>query len=73
MTGEKKQEGSEHYLKMDVQPFDVYRSMGILPEALTAKVIKYMMRAGARIPRDKYLEDLRKARHCLDLLIKGFE
>ena len=70
MSGEEQWKGSEHYLSMVVQPFDVFASMHMLWEYLITASIKYMMRAPSRDTREQCLQDLRKARHCIDKAIE---
>lgn len=54
----------KHYAQMDIQPYEVYRSMGILKEYLVAAALKYIIRAGTKNPDDPKTEwvlDLDKA------------
>lgn len=61
------QEGGSHYTGMAIQPFEYSMANNLDP--LQHTVIKYVTRF-----RDKNgLEDLRKARHTLDLLIEWEE
>ncbi len=58
-----KQEGGSHYTKRAIQPFEYSMKNGLDP--LQHTIIKYVTRF-----RDKNcIEDLKKARHCIDLLI----
>jgi hypothetical protein len=61
----KKQVGGDHYKKLSIQPFDVYKSLGIFHEACQANIIKYVMRYKSK----NGIEDLKKASHYLDELI----
>ena len=45
-----------HYVNMDIQPYAVFRSMGILKEYLVAAALKYIMRADAKNPDDPRTE-----------------
>jgi hypothetical protein len=71
-VGDTKQVGGDHYSKMAVQPWDVMRSC-FTPAAfagfLTGNVVKYVMRANAK----GGIEDLKKAQHYLDELIRYLE
>lgn len=59
-----KQEGGGHYTKMAIQPFQYSMANGLDP--LQHTIIKYVSRF-----RDKNgTEDLRKAIHCIELLIE---
>lgn len=58
-----RQEGGSHYTKCAIQPFEYSMKNGLDP--LQHTIIKYVTRF-----RDKNgVEDLNKARHCIDLLI----
>lgn len=62
---------SDHYKSMDLQPYAVMRSMGILKEYLQAAAIKYIMRQGAKNPDDpkiEWLNDIEKAISVLNSL-----
>jgi hypothetical protein len=68
----KKQVGGTHYTDMQVQPWDVMRSC--FPKEgfacfLQGNVIKYAMRSNAK----GGVEDLKKAQHYLEELIKLLE
>jgi hypothetical protein len=63
-----RQIGGTHYLEMEIQPWDVMRSILTREEWLgfiKGNVIKYSMRQGR-----KDSDDARKARHYMDLLRK---
>ena len=58
-----------HYLDMNIQPYEVFRSMGILKEYLAAAAVKYIMRAGLKNADDPIasaLEDIDKAISVLE-------
>lgn len=58
------QEGGDHYKKLKIQPMEY--SMANKLDACQHTVIKYVTRF-----RDKGgIEDLRKAKHCIDMLIE---
>ena len=58
------QVGGDHYSKLAIQPMEYSMRNGL--DACQHSIIKYVTRF-----RDKGgIEDLRKARHCIDLLIK---
>lgn len=58
------QEGGDHYKNMKIQPLEYIYANGIT--GIEAYVIKYVSRW-----RNKGgIEDLKKARHCLDVLIE---
>lgn len=66
-----KQEGGKHYLEMGIQPLEAtYRNFGYqgLKAAIYTKVNKYILRS-----KDDEIEQLKKARHCLDILIEKAE
>lgn len=67
----KTQVGGDHYTRLKIQPleltlatfgYEAYRG------ALFTKINKYIMR-----DKDNYVEQLKKARHCLDMLIEETE
>ena len=62
----KKQVGGDHYSKLDVQPFDIFKSMGIFEQVCQANIIKYVM----RYKNKNGVTDLKKAAHYLEELIK---
>ena len=63
----KTQIGGDHYTKLKIQPMEYSMANGLDP--LQHTIIKYVTRF-----RDKAgLEDLRKARHCIDMLIEHEE
>jgi len=57
--------GGDHYKKFPVQPFDVFKSLGIFEEACQSNIIKYVMRYKSK----NGIEDLKKAEHYLQELI----
>ena len=63
--------GGDHYLEMGLQPLEacylLYGYQG-LKAAIYVKVVKYINRN-----KDNEVEQLKKARHCLDLLIEKAE
>ncbi|WP_198077576.1 DUF3310 domain-containing protein [Acinetobacter calcoaceticus] len=61
-----KQEGGDHYKKLVIQPMQYALANGL--DAGQATIIKYVTRF-----KDKNgLEDLKKARHTIDLLIEHY-
>ena len=65
------QVGGSHYTEMGIQPLEVtYLNFGYegLKASIFTKVLKYMGRK-----KDNEVEQLKKARHCLDLLIEKAE
>lgn len=60
-----KQVGGSHYRDMAIQPWAVIDAFGL--GYYDGSALKYLLRAGRKGPR---LEDLEKARHCLDKLIE---
>lgn len=71
-TGGDGQEGGEHY-KVKIDPWELQRTMqtsgNAFVDARRADAIKYAWRN----KEGKLLEDLRKARHCLDAAIQELE
>lgn len=64
MSATERQEGGDHYQKLAIQPIDYILGNGL--GFAEGNVVKYVTRW-----RDKGgVEDLRKARHYLDLLIE---
>ena len=58
------QEGGDHYKKLKIQPMEYSMANGL--DACQHTIIKYVTRF-----RDKGgIEDLRKAKHCIDMLIE---
>lgn len=58
------QVGGDHYAKMAIQPMEYSMANGL--DALQHTIIKYVSRF-----RDKNgIQDLEKARHCIDMLIQ---
>lgn len=65
------QVGGDHYKTMGIQPLEAtYANFGYagLKAAVYTKVLKYMGRI-----KDDEVEQLKKARHCLDILIEKAE
>jgi len=63
--------GGDHYLRMGLQPLEAtYLTYGYigLKAAIFTKVMKYINRN-----KDNEVEQLKKARHCIDLLIEKAE
>ncbi len=63
--------GGDHYTSMGLQPLEAtYRIYGYqgLKAAIFTKVMKYINRN-----KDNEVEQLKKARHCIDLLIEKAE
>lgn len=66
-----RQVGGTHYTDMGIQPFEfTYANYGYigLKAAVHTKVNKYLGRV-----KDNEVEQLKKARHCLDILIEKAE
>ena len=63
MNGKEKLSGSQHYLDMAIQPWDVFSSMHMLWEHNLTTAIKYVMRAPTQDLKEKCREDLVKAMH----------
>ena len=69
MHTDKTQVGGDHYLTMDVQPWEAMEAWMTPMEFygyLRGNAIKYLARTGKK---GDALEDLKKARHYLDRLI----
>lgn len=67
------QVGGSHYTKMGIQPFEAcYQNFGLagLKASIYTKVLKYFRTKG---DAHKELEDLKKARHSLSVLIEKAE
>ncbi len=64
MSALQTQEGGDHYKKMAIQPVEYIHKNGI--GFIEGAVIKYVSRWRSK----NGLEDLKKARHMLDLLIE---
>jgi hypothetical protein len=65
------QEGGNHYTDLKIQPLELtYLNFGYegLKAAIYTKINKYMLRK-----KDNELGQLKKARHCLDILIEKAE
>ena len=59
------QVGGDHYTKLAIQPMQYSMANGL--DALQHTIIKYVTRF-----RDKNgIEDLEKAKHCIDMLIES--
>ncbi len=70
MKASNTQVGGSHYTEMGIQPLEfTYRNYGYagLKAAVHTKVNKYF-----RCKKDE-VEDLKKARHCIDILIEKAE
>ena len=65
MTAWNNQVGGEHYKKYAIQPMEYSMKNGLDPLQHTG--IKYLTRFR---DKGKPIEDLRKARHCVDMLIE---
>lgn len=63
-----KQVGGGHYVDHKIQPWDIVDEYDL--DHYRASALKYLLRAGSKGPK---LEDLRKARHCLDKAIEREE
>lgn len=70
MTARDRQEGGEHYKRMDVQPWDVIDTWPIEQQIgfYRGNVVKYVLRAGSKGGAAGQVEDLRKAAHYLQKL-----
>lgn len=64
MRKDKRQVGGDHYKTMKIQPMEYIVKNGI--DYLEGNVIKYVSRYKAK----NGLEDLKKAKHCLNILIE---
>ena len=64
MSALKKQVGGNHYKDMAIQPVDFIHENGI--GYIAGNVIKYVVRYKSK----NGVEDLKKARHYLDMLIE---
>lgn len=60
--------GGDHYRKFRIQPWDIRKEYNLNP--WEADVLSYLLRRKPGVPR---IEDLKKARHCLDYLIEEEE
>ena len=69
MSAQDRQEGGDHYKKMDVQPWDVIDTWPLEQQIgfYRGNALKYTMRMGAK---DEQLQEVKKARHYLDKLIE---
>ena len=70
MNANEREVGGDHYIKMEVSPWDAMESW-MPPEQfegfLRANAIKYLARAGRKGPA---LQDYKKAHHYLEKLIE---
>jgi len=68
----KKQEGGDHYLKMDVQPWDVIDTWSHEQKVgfFRGNALKYIMRIGSK---DEAIKEAKKAKHYLEKLIETLE
>lgn len=64
---ENDQVGGNHYLKMKIQPIEyiLANDLGFLEGNIVKYVSRYKLKNG--------VEDLKKAKHCLEMLIKKEE
>jgi len=69
MSAQDRQEGGDHYKKMDVQPWDVIDTWPLEQQIgfYRGNALKYIMRMGNK---DQQLQEIKKARHYLDKLIE---
>jgi hypothetical protein len=67
LSKQRKQIGGDHYRKHDIQPIDVIDEYGL--DFYGGNALKYLL----RYPDKGGLEDLQKAKHYLELLIKREE
>ena len=69
MSAQDRQEGGDHYKKMDVQPWDVIDTWPLEQQIgfYRGNAVKYIMRMGNK---DQQLQEIKKARHYLDKLIE---
>jgi|TARA_R110000824_G_scaffold196949_1_gene380200 hypothetical protein len=68
MSAMREQVGGNHYKEMTIEPLEfVYQQYGYegLKAAVHCKIEKYLGRS-----KESELEDLRKAAHCVELLIE---
>jgi hypothetical protein len=63
-------EGSEHYKKLSPQPIEVIKKWKL--DFCLGNVIKYVARAGHK-SGESAEDDLKKARHYIDLYLTDFE
>ena len=62
-----KTRGSQHYRHGDVEPIDLFRSMGILREFAICNIIKYAAR-NAKPSEPVSRKDMEKIKHYADML-----
>ena len=60
------QQGGAHYKSMTIQPMQFCMANGF--DFATSNVIKYVVRNKG--DKEKRAEDLRKAKHCIDIIAK---
>lgn len=69
MTWEElKKRGSDHYKTGEIEPIDLYRSAGMLRHYTITSIIRYAYRNGYP-GNPKFLQDMEKIKHCVDLLL----
>lgn len=73
MSGKQPWTGSDHYNDMDIQPFEVFHSMGMLWEYCITASIKYLMRGPSRDTREECRKDIVKAIHCAQKALEVFD
>jgi hypothetical protein len=69
---ELKKRGSKHYKTGDIEPIDLYRSLGIFRGFAIASIIKYAARntgSGDKSDDPVRNRDMEKIKHYADLLI----
>lgn len=62
-----KQIGGNHYKRTKIQPWDIYSDYKLDP--WSANVVKYIL----RFPHKAGVQDLEKAKHYIEYLIKNYE
>ena len=72
MSNDKKQVAGDHYLKMQIQPFDIIDGWPVdqARAFYRGSALKYIMRAGSKGPAK---EDYEKAEHYLEKLVSTYE
>lgn len=58
ITDTEVKERTGHYTTGEIEPFDVYKSMGMFPESCKTNILKYTMRQGKKVGQEK--SDLKK-------------
>jgi hypothetical protein len=68
---EVKQSGSTHYKTGDIEPIDLYRSLGTLRDFALMSIVKYAIR---NIDREQPIKnkDMRKIQHYCDMLLSAY-